>query len=54
MITEKELDTLRKELTTYRATSSLWFYSGIVMKKVLDYVDYLEAQLKEKGHVKPD
>lgn len=46
MITPDELEKLRKELTTYRATSTLWFYSGIVMKKVLDYVEYLEKKLE--------
>lgn len=47
MITQDELEKLRKELTTYRATSNLWFYSGVVMKKVLDYVDHLEKKLEE-------
>lgn len=46
MITPDELEKLRKELTTYRATSTLWFYSGIVMKKVLDYVEHLEKKLE--------
>lgn len=46
MIKPEELELLRKDLTTYRATSTLWFYSGITMKKVMDYVDYLEKKLE--------
>lgn len=53
MITQQELEELRKGLTTYKATSTLWYYSGITMKKVLDYVDHLEAKLKEKEDGKP-
>lgn len=54
MITEPELEALRKDLTTYKVNSSLWFYNGKTVKSLLDYIDHLQGKLKEKESVKPD